>query len=345
MSGTIEALKTRVAQVPTGAPEQAVLGTEIALKETEVVGVATALPTQESTITPTAVLPSTYTPTPIPTLTPIPTPTPGPVLGDIWSRRADGMVMVYVPAGKFEMGADDEGVDYAMELCRESRDDCERKWFAHEQPAHTVELDGFWIDRSEVTVGQYQRCVEAGVCEKPAGWTDKEMPELDLPVVNVSWFDAETYCKWAGARMPTEAQWEYAARGPESRVFPWGDEFDRTRLNYCNAGCESQYASREFSDGYGGIAPVGSFPTGNSWCGAWDMAGNVWEWVADWYAGDYYVYAPARNPTGPSSGEYRVLRGGSMSDVPYAVRSSHRYGYLPDDTDHAVGFRCASDSK
>jgi formylglycine-generating enzyme required for sulfatase activity len=255
------------------------------------------------------------------------------------------MVMVYVPAGKFEMGTDDEGVDYALELCLESRDDCDRKWFAHEQPAHTVELDGFWIDRTEVAVGQYQRCVEAGVCEKPAGWTDREMPELDLPVVNVSWFDAETYCKWAGARMPTEAQWEYAARGPESRVFPWGDEFDRTRLNYCNAGCESPYAFREFSDGYGGVAPVGSFPTGNSWCGAWDMAGNVWEWVADWYAGDYYAHAPVQNPTGPSSGEYRVLRGGSLSDVPYAVRSSHRYGYLPDSDDRAVGFRCASDSK
>ena len=356
MYGTIEALRTQIAMEPVDSQAQRTLSAALSEQLTQVVEVATELPVQQLPVTSTVVLIpthtsipiSTLTPTPSPTPTPTPTPTPGPALGDIWPRRTDGMVMVYVPAGKFEMGTDDEGVDYALELCLESRDDCERKWFAHEQPAHTVALDGFWIDRTEVTNEQYQRCVEAGVCEEPPGWTDRELPESTWParpVVNVSWFDAETYCKWAGVQMPTEAQWEYAARGPESFVFPWGDEFDRTRLNYCNAACESQYASREFSDGYGGTAPVGSFPTGNSWCGAWDMAGNVWEWVADWYAGDYYAHAPSQNPTGPSSGEYRVLRGGSMSDIPYAVRSAHRYSYLPDDIDRAVGFRCASDSK
>ncbi|MBN1812622.1 MAG: SUMF1/EgtB/PvdO family nonheme iron enzyme [Anaerolineae bacterium] len=338
MSGTIEALKTQIARVPADSQVQGTLEADLAEQETKVAEVATALPIQELPISS-----PTHTSTPAPTLTP--TPTSVPVLGDIWTRPADGMEMVYVPAGEFKMGTDDEGVDYAQQLCKQSRDDCEPEWFAHEQPAHTVALSGFWIDQTEVTNEQYQRCVKTRACEEPAGWGDRELNAPDQPVVYISWFDAKAYCEWAGARMPTDAEWEYAARGPESWVFPWGDKFDGARLNYCDARCESSYADGTFDDGYASTAPVGGYSAGASWCGALDMAGNVWEWVVDWYAGDYYTYSPAQNPTGPFSGRYRVLRGGSRSDVPYVVRSSHRYGYLPDSTDRDVGFRCAMDSK
>ena len=269
---------------------------------------------------------------------------------DSWTRPADEMEMVYVPAGEFEMGIGEEEAEFVLELCQGSVSECDEWWFEDELPAHTVTLDAFWIDRTEVTAEQFRRCVEAGACEPPAdagsggpSTTTVETAGAGEPVVFVSWHQAQAYCTWAGARLPTEAEWEYVARGPESRRYPWGDEFDGSRLSYCDAGCALEWADGAVSDGYAGPAPAGSFPTGASWCGALDMAGNVWEWVADWYDEEYYGESPAENPPGPSSGRSRVLRGGSWVDAPYNLRSSSRMGPPPEITLEIAGFRCARD--
>jgi formylglycine-generating enzyme required for sulfatase activity len=262
------------------------------------------------------------------------------------------MVMVYVPGGEFEMGSDNDDLDYMMQLCKEYYGDCFRGWFKNEQPVHTVVLDGFWIDRTEVTNAQYQQCVEAGGCDPPA---ESSSPTGDLyygnstydayPVVYVSWYQAADYCEWADARLPTEAEWEYAARGPEGRVFPWGDTFDGTRVNYCDANCEFDWADGSVDDGYGYTAPVGSYPSGASWCGALDLAGNVWEWVADWYDAAYYGRSPSQNPPGPSSGQERARRGSSWHYPPDGMRSALRFGVDPDIPDNFQGFRCVRGSE
>ena len=275
-----------------------------------------------------------------------------PILGDAWTRPIDGMVMVYVPAGEFEMGSDDDDVDYALQLCNEYYGDCRllQLRFEYEQPKHTVALDSFWIDRTEVTSKQYRQCVAAGACDPPSNSGSRTRDSYygnsaydDYPVIYVSGNQVDAYCAWAGARLPTEAEWEYAARGPEGRLFPWGDKFDRMRLNYCDVNCGFGWADEKADDGYADTAPVGSFPTGASWCGALDMTGNVWEWVADWYG----VYPSERqvNPTGPTYGESRGLRGGSWDVGAYLVRSACRGESPANDRNDSFGFRCARGSE
>jgi len=291
-------------------------------------GQTTATPTNALTKIPPTEPPST--PTMAPTATPLSS-APPVSIGQVvtQTRPADEMVMVYVPAGEFEMGSTAGNSD--------------------EQPVHTVALDAFWIDRIEVTNAQYQRCVTAGACDPPVesgsstrdsyyGDSDYD----DYPVIQVSWHQARTYCAWAGGRLPTEAEWEYAARGPEGWVFPWGNEFDGTRLNYCDVNCTLDWADETVDDGYADTTPVGNYPGGASWCGALDMAGNVWEWVADLY-GDYPSGRQV-NPTGPSSGEYRGLRGGSLNNDTNSVRCSNRRRNAPTYRFSIVGFRCSNDS-
>jgi formylglycine-generating enzyme required for sulfatase activity len=265
------------------------------------------------------------------------------------------MVMVYVPAGEFEMGTDDEGARYARRLCKKHTEGmglsvCQPAAFANEQPAHAVVLDDFWIDRSEVTNEQYRRCVETGACEPPVESRSHTRESYygnsaydNYPVIWVTWRQAADYCAWAGARLPTEAEWEYAARGPKGQMFPWGDTFDGTRLNYCDANCELGPNDETVDDGYADTAPVGSYPAGVSWCGALDLAGNVREWVADWFG--TYSAGQQVNPTGPAIGESRIPRGGSWLDTPDDVRSANRGENSPDYTRHKVGFRCARDTE
>jgi len=293
-----------------------------------------------SPATPTRRPPPTQPPptsTTAPTSTPRPTATPDrPSLGDTWERPTDGMVMVYVPAGEFEMGSTEDEVDAALALCNEYHSDCEG--FEDEQPAHTVALGAFWIDRTEVTNGQYALCVAAGACDPPSdsGSSTRDSyygnaAYADYPVIYVTWHKAEAYCEWAGGRLPTEAEWEYAARGPEGYIYPWGN--DAPDCDKANCG--------GFSGCVGDTAAVGSYPAGASWVSAQDLAGNVWEWTADWYDADYYSRSPSENPTGPSSGGYKVVRGGAWLSSPDGVRTACRFGDTPSVSRYHRGFRCA----
>jgi formylglycine-generating enzyme required for sulfatase activity len=232
----------------------------------------------------------------------------------------DGMVMLYVPSGEFLMGSDTSDM--------EAVDDG--------KPQHTVFLEAYWIDQTEVTNGMYEKCVVDGGCSAPAasGSYTRSMyygnsSYANYPVVNVSWYDAEKYCKWAGRKLPSEAQWEKAARGTEGWIYPWGNSDPTSSL--------LNYNSNE-----GDTTAVGSYPGGKSPYGALDMAGNVWEWVADWFGSDYYINSPLENPIGPSTGAYRVLRGGACGSDSRGVRAALRYADDPDLWGIIVGFRCAA---
>jgi formylglycine-generating enzyme required for sulfatase activity len=256
-------------------------------------------------------------------------PLPTLAVGSTRMREKDGMVMVFVPKGTFEMG---DTADAALAECQKYSRDCRREYFTDEEPPHTVTLDAFWIDRTEVTNAHYARCVAAGVCNPPSESSSSTRKSYygdsqydEYPVIYVSWDDATTYCKWAGGRLPTEAEWERAARGPDGRIYPWGnDPPDDMLLNY--------------NWHVGDTTKVGSYPKGQSWAGALDMAGNVLEWVNDWY-GDY-PSGPQVNPSGPASGQWRVLRGGSWSHDPEDVRAAFRSDLHPDYRDDDYGFRC-----
>jgi formylglycine-generating enzyme required for sulfatase activity len=237
-----------------------------------------------------------------------------------------GGEMVRVPAGEFIMGSSPAQMEEGLRLCGKN---CKREWFANEVPQHRVYLDEFFIDKYEVTNDQYNQCVSAGPCspnQKFDGFTDPQQP-----VVGVDWNQVDTYCKWVGKRLPTEAEWEKAARGTDGRTYPWGEGIDCSKANYSD--CK-----------HGKTKNVGSYPSGESPYGAMDMAGNVWEWVADWYDANYYQNSPNRNPTGPTSAEFRVHRGGSWYYYPFFLRASARSGGTPVTGYGYVGLRCARTS-
>ena len=261
------------------------------------------------------------TPTVAPPMTSIPAATAMPALG-IGSTQVpaqDGWAMEYVPAGEFRMGS----------INSDTMADSDEK------PQHTVTLDAYWIDQTEVTNGMYAKCVQAGACQPPSqsgsythpGYYDN--PQYDnYPVIYVNWTDANAYCGWAGARLPTEAEWEKAARGTDGRIYPWG-----------NGSPDPSLAN--FNMNVGDTSAVFSYASGASPYGALDMAGNVLEWVNDWYDANYYTNSPSSNPQGPASGQYRVLRGGSWNFSGNFVRASYRGWSSPTDSDNFVGFRCS----
>lgn len=242
--------------------------------------------------------------------------TPEPPPGATRVREADGAVMVYVPAGEFLMGSP-EG---------EGKDD--------ERPQHHVYLDGFWIDRTEVTNGAYGKCIQAGTCREPFWYREVGASAPDQPVIGVNWNDALTYCQWSSTRLPTEAEWEKAARGTDGRRYPWGEQ---------DASCKYAVMDEQGDACGDNWAPaVGSRPSGASPYGALDTMGSVTEWVADWYAADYYADSPTQNPSGPAAGKNKIQRGGSYgSPLAYMPAAATRYWDNPLFENIDVGFRCA----
>ncbi len=220
--------------------------------------------------------------------------------------------MILIPGGEFVMGKDEEGVS---------------------GPAHKVYIDSFYMDKHEVTNAQYlEFCTQTGRAT-PEFWDMNEFhsgPDFpDHPVTGISWRDAAAYAEWAGKRLPSEAEWEYAARGGLVGMnYPHGDELDSAQANYTLAGLE-------------GTVAVGSFLANGH--GLHDMAGNVWEWVADYYDGEYYRNSPPKNPSGPDDGKFKVIRGGGWHSGPYCNRVYYRNALPPNWVDFAVGFRCADD--
>jgi formylglycine-generating enzyme required for sulfatase activity len=196
---------------------------------------------------------------------------------------------------------------------------------AAERPPHQVTLDGFWIMQTEVTNAQYKRCVEAGVCEQPGNnrWNDPQY--ASHPVVNINWGQAMTYAKWVGGRLPSEAEWEKAGRGTTGAMYPWGNQAPSPQL--LNSAKSNKYDT----------VPVASYAPGANQL--YDMAGNVWEWTADWYDPHYYTNAPAHNPTGPDSGTLRTVRGGSFRNLDYLLRSTVRRAFAADYSSPYGGFR------
>ena len=247
-----------------------------------------------------------------------------------------GGPMVYVPSGNYWMGS---SADDALRECQKYRSDCLRDWFISEEPKHMVYLDAFYIDKYEVTQADYRECVSIGSCKQNSN-NDGFMGDRQ-PVVGVGWYDANTYCEWAGKRLPTEAEWEKAARGTDGRNFPWGNEFDSKKANFCDKNCMANWAYKKLDDGYSKTAPVGSYPTGASPYGAMDMSGNAAEWVNDWYDNQYYKISSEQNPKGPASGSVRVVRGSTWLSLPNFLRSSTRYSLTPDERSSNVGFRCS----
>jgi formylglycine-generating enzyme required for sulfatase activity len=255
--------------------------------------------------------------------------------------RTPGSLEVLIRGGVFRMGSEIPEIALAQAHCRLEPlgSECASDLFANEMVVHTVMLSDFWMDRYEVTNAAYRRCVDAGVCAAPShsaglAWTSSGQ----LPVTLVSWYDANDYCRWRGARLPTEAEWERAARGYGGRTYPWGDVFNR---RICNHGRFSANPLDD-SDGYAELAPVGSFPQGRTQEGLHDMAGNVEEWVADWYQPNY-PEADMVNPTGPGVGDERVVRGGSYLTARGWVRGATREHDIASARLARRGFRCARD--
>ena len=227
----------------------------------------------------------------------------------------DGAPMTLVPCGEFDMGSPEQGGD------------------EDERPQHRVHVDAFYVDLYQITNGRYAAFLKNTRRAEPRGWKNVTLPaDSDLPVVGVTWQDAAAFCRWAGNRLLTEAEWEKAARGTDGRKYPWGDDEPSPR--------HANYGKSE-DDPEAHLLAVGSLEAGKSPYGVYDMAGNVWEWVADWYGETYYRQSPDRNPKGPPKGTSKVARGGAWDRHVFNVRSANRSAFNPSNRFKDVGFRCA----
>ena len=315
-----------------------VLGPRIFPRDTPTPTVAaTVTLTVPAIVSPTPTVGATNTPAVIDAVTP--TPSPSPTKPTVTPTLEPVQAMAQIPAGDSVQGSTPEQVQLAYDICAKEDKQCSAKGMEDELPQHTAYLDAFSIDVYEVTNVEYARCVEAGACQPPTPTSSNkrsayygEAAFADYPVVYVRWQDADAYCRWAGKRLPTEAEWEKAARGSDGRLWPWGSTFAADRANYRPGGTAADS---------GDTSRVGSYPAGASPYGAMDMVGNVWEWVADWYAPSYEGLVTGPNPKGPASGEQRVIRGGSWNSNIGSARAASRAGAAPDQRYFDIGFRCA----
>ena len=276
---------------------------------------------------------------PASTETTAPTEAPTPAAGSTQVRPSDGLTMVYIPEGFFRMG---QTAEQAVAECRNFFNDCQLSWFGDEQPPHDVNLDAYWIDRTEVTNAAYAKCVEAGACQPPGSAASSTHgsyfgnPQYaGYPVINVDWSQAYHYCAWAGGRLPSEAEWEKAARSLDWRTYPWGNDLPSCAL--ANYG--------EPQNCRGDTTPSEDYASGASPYGALNMAGNVSEWVNDWYSDTIYAQAQMGNPTGPETGTERAMRGGAWNLNPNFLRTTNRDHLSPDTRSDSIGFRCASSAQ
>ena len=261
------------------------------------------------------------------------------------SGSKDTSDMAFIKGGKFVRGSSFEQNKAAFKTCRKHDRSCRLWWFSDEYPLKLVAVDSYLIDIYEVTNEKYLEFVKAtghppalddscstDACWEGNLWKGSSFPSAirNQPVTQVSWYDAETYCKWRGKRLPTEAEWEKAARGPSGSVYPWGTGFPRGRATF----------KRKWKGLYT-MTNVGTYPTGVSVYGVHDMAGNVWEWVSDWYSRTYYTHGAKDNPQGYEDGEFKSLRGGSWVNFADSLRSAFRRWSRPDVKFNDTGFRCA----
>ena len=232
----------------------------------------------------------------------------------------DGATMVLVPAGEFRMGS------------------WEREGESNEHPLHMVDLDAYYIDKYEVTEDLYSRFLLQTNRVGPDHWSGGAGRDAQKPIVGINWDDAQAYCEWAGRRLPTEAEWEKAARSTDKRTYPWGES--KPNSSTANFGKDMDLDALYSQN----LKDIGSYEQGKSPYEAYDMAGNVGEWVDDWYAEDYYQTSPKKNPKGPLDGTYKIIRGGSWADTPEDLRSAYRLWGTPTGRYAYVGVRCAKDA-
>ena len=228
--------------------------------------------------------------------------------------------MALIPAGEFTMG-DNTRYNWTFMLA----------YNIYDGPERVVYLDAYYIDKYEVTNEQYKKFVEETGYRIPRCWNDARFNRHNQPVVGVAWDDAVAYAKWAGKRLPAEAEWEKAARGTDKRLWPWGNKFNKFKCNVWESG----------EDGLRATKPVGSYENGKSPYGCYDMAGNVWEWCADYYDQNYYYVSPSKNPQGTETGQQRVIRGGGFLYFGHYARCAARYRVPPYAQSPQIGFRCA----
>jgi formylglycine-generating enzyme required for sulfatase activity len=256
--------------------------------------------------------------------------------------------IVWIPEGTFLRGSDTEEFRAGVEICRRDLPTlfgielCEQSLYFHpELPQRRIRVSAYGIDRTEVTNEAYEACIRAGSCAPPrTSSRDSRLSLPDLPVAAVRFGEARAYCEFVGGRLPTEAEWERAARGSDDRIFPWGNEDNPGLAN--RGGPLSQTRA---ADGYRYAAPVTSFPDARSPYGLYNMAGNVWEWTADRWDPQAYESSPQVDPTGPRSGGERVIRGGSWRTPAFQLRVTHRFFLGEEDDSADVGFRCAYDAR